>query len=210
MKFNLALLLPSIDRFLEAWRTVRICPDRISAPHEKLSFNVLTLAVALAIFILARASIAGHGLLDNITADLVATIISGFVVFVTGYVTLIWDSSKGGIEKARKWGTFFILVWLSSLIAVIVVDGIPVWMHISPVTTLGINAIFVPGSLSPLAKDTIRAIFFGCLALIILLIKTRRMDRSFSILSICSFSTLGLGLVMNTVLLLLFLYSDFV
>src|SRR5256885_11486955 len=98
MSFKLADLIPSIDRFVQAWRIVRIWPDKISAPQEQLSFNVLTLAIALAIFVIARTTVAGAE--SGVEAHIAATIISAFIVFSTGYITLIFDSTDQGMEKA--------------------------------------------------------------------------------------------------------------
>lgn len=206
MAFNLADLTGSVNRFLEAWRIVRICPDRITAPKEQLSFNFLTLTIVLGIFILARYSVAGVE--RGVASDLFASVISAVVIFVTGFSILIIDSSPEAMVRARKWGMFFVLTWITSLVVAILIDGIAVWNHADAPTTLAINSVFIPGTLSPLAKNSLRALIMGVVALALLLIKTRMNDPQFKILSQCSLMTIFCGLAVNTALLLTFLYSN--
>jgi hypothetical protein len=206
MAFNLADLTGSVNRFLEAWRIVRICPDKITAPQEQLSFNVLTLTVVLGIFILARYSVAGVE--RGVASDLFASVISAVVIFVTGFSILIFDSSPEAMDRARKWGMFFVLTWITSLVVAILIDGIAVWNHADAPTTLAIDSVFIPGSLPPLVKNSLRALIMGVVALALLLIKTRVNDPQFRILSQCSILTIFYGLVVNTALLLAFLYSN--
>ncbi|MFH1345374.1 MAG: hypothetical protein ABIL01_29845 [Pseudomonadota bacterium] len=206
MAFNLTDLTGSVNRFLEAWRIVRICPDRITAPQEQLSFNFLTLTVVLAIFILARYSVAGVE--RGIASDLFATIISAGVIFVTGFSILIIDSSPEAMVRARKWGMFFVLTWIASLVAAILIDGIAVWNHIDPPTSQVIDSVFIPGTLSPLVKNSLRALIMGIVALALLLLKTWMNDPQFKLLSQCSIFTIFFGLLVNTALLLMFLYSN--
>src|SRR5262249_23007224 len=123
------------------------------------------------------------------------------------YIALILDPS-GGMEKVYKWGTFFILTWITSLICAVIIDGISVWNGHKPLSSIVIDAIFVPGSLPPLTKNLLRALCFSLIALCVLIIKTKIMDRTFSMTGKCALVTLAGGLAMNTVLLLVFLYSN--
>jgi hypothetical protein len=209
MAFDWAKFSGSVPQFLEAFRIVRVCPEKIDAPSEQLSLNLTTLAVVLAIFVLARRSIAGAD--AGVASDMVGTIISASIMFVTGFVILIIDNSSDVMTRVRKWGMFFVLTWIVSLVVVILVDGIAVWNHSSDVpTTVVIDSVFIPGSLSPLIKNSLRALIMGLIALAILLIKTRFNDPQFRILSRCSLTTILAGLVMNTVLLQAFLYSNLI
>ena len=207
MAFDLSKLSLGVERFLQAWRVVRICPDRIDAPKEQLSFNILTLGITLVIFVLARSTISGAD--QSIATDTVATVISSFVVFLTGFVTLFLDPN-GGMERAYKWGTFFVLTWITSLICAILIDGISIWNSPThkPLSSVIINEIFVQGSLPAFVKNLLRAIGFGVIALALLIIKTKIMDPPFKMFSKCAIITLATGLTMNTVLLVLFLYSN--
>lgn len=210
---RLSDLASSVDRFLQAWLVVRMCPQKIDAKDEMLKFNPLTLAVTLVIFFLARSTVSG--LARDPATDLVATVISSFVIFVTGFVGIIF-SPGSGIEGARKWGMFFIFTWIVSLLLAIVIDGIPIWNHVKPTSSLLIDAIFVPGTLSALVKNLLRAILFSLLALAIMFIKTKIMVRKsnsgevFNITTPCALASIGAGLIMNSVLLLLFLYSNII
>jgi len=206
MAFDLGELTKSIPRFFEAWRIVRVCPDRIDAPKEQLSFNVLTLAVVLVIFMIARSSVAGAE--RSVASDLFATAVSAVVIFVTGFVILIIDNGPDAMDRVHKWGMFFVLTWITSLLAVILIDGIPLWNHASAPTTIAIDSLFIPGTLSEIAKNSLRALIMGLVALVILLIKTKCNDAQFSIMSRCSLLTLFFGLLVNTGLLLVFLYSN--
>lgn len=208
MSFDLSALTESIPRFLEAWRIVRVCPDKIDAPNERLSFNLFTLAVVLAIFVVARYSVAGAE--RSVASDLFATIISAFVIFVTGFFVLIVDNGPDAMVRVRKWGMFFVLTWITSLLAVIAIDGIALWNHADAPTTVVINAIFVPGTLSEITKNTLRALIMGVVALAILLAKTWLNDNQFRIMSKCSILTILFGLFVNTGLLLIFLYSSII
>ena len=152
-----ASLVPSIDRFLKVWDIMHLCPKQFSAPPQVLSLNTLTLGLAVAIFIVARSTVAGSqsGISGDILAMAVATIIS----FATGYVTLIFVRGQAGIQLAQKWSQFFVLLWLTSLMLIIALDGIPVWTHTKPLSSALIDLIYVPGSLTAIEKDTIRAAF---------------------------------------------------
>jgi hypothetical protein len=209
MAFRLDDLIPSIEKFLEGWKIVRVCPDKIVAPAGQLSFNVLALLVSLLLFMLARGTIAGNDI-DEVGANLAATVISGFIAFVTGYVQLIWDSGDQALDRAKKWGMFFVYLWITSLLVVIVIDGIPIWNHVTPLTTIIINAIFNQGSLSALEKNGLRGIVIGLIALSIMLVKTRCMDKDFKINDVCIWLTLAAGLIVNAILLLMFLYGHVV
>ncbi len=208
MAFDLAKLGESVLQFLEAFKIVRVCPEKIDAPNEQLSLNVTTLAIVLVIFVFARYSIAGAD--RGIASDMIGTIVSATIMFVTGFVILVMDNSSGAMIRVKKWGMFFVLTWIISLIAVIVVDGIAIWNHGDPPSTMVIDSIFVPGSLPPLVKDSFRALIMGLIALGILLIKTRFSDTEFRILSRCSITTILIGLGVNTCLLLVFLYGNVV
>jgi hypothetical protein len=198
----------SVLQFLEAFRIVRVCPEKIDAPNEQLSLNVATLAIVLLIFVFARYSIAGAD--RGFAADAIGTIVSTAIMFVTGFVILIMDNGANAMIRVRKWGMFFVLTWIISLIAAIVVDGIAIWNHIDPPTTIVIDSLFVPGTLSPVVKDSLRALIMGLIALSVLLIKTHFNDAQFRIMSRCSITTILIGLLVNTGLLLIFLYGNVV
>jgi hypothetical protein len=209
MAFDWAKLGGSVPQFLEAFRIVRVCPEKIDAPTEQLSLNLTTLAIVLVIFVLARHSIAGAE--TGVASDMFGTIVSASIMFVTGFVILIIDNTSDVMTRVRKWGMFFVLTWIVSLVVVIVLDGIAVWNHSPDVpTTVVIDSIFIPGSLPPLVKNSLRALIVGLIALGILLIKTRFNDPQFRILSRCSITTILAGLVMNTLLLQAFLYSNLI
>src|SRR5260370_9499503 len=125
MAIDWAKLGESVLRFLEAFKIVRVCPDKIDAPNEQLSLNVTTLAIVLVIFVFARYSIAGAD--RGIASDMIGTIGSATIMFVTGFVILAMDNSSDAMTRVRKWGMFFVLTWIISLIAVILVDGIAIW-----------------------------------------------------------------------------------
>lgn len=206
----LANLQDSVYQFLEALKVVRVCPDKIDAPNEQLNVNVLSLAVVILIFALARNFVAGSNpeFVSNILAIMVsttATFVSGFVIYVL--------SRNPTIERAKKWGAFFVMTWIISLIVAILLDGIVIWNTQSAAgapTSRIIDSIFGVDVLPPMLKDAMRAVVIGIPALAILLIKTRIADPAFSILSKCSIGTLGLGLFVNTLMLLLFLYGSFI
>lgn len=208
MAFDWAKLGGSVLQFLETFKIVRVCPDKIDAPNEQLSLNATTLAVVLVIFVFARYSIAGAD--RGIAVDAIGTIVSAAIMFVTGFIILITDSGSDAMTRVRKWGMFFVLTWIISLIAAIVVDGIAIWNHNDAPTTILIDSLFVPGSLPPLLKDSFRALIMGLIALGVLLIKTRFNDTQFRILSRCSITTILFGLAVNTCLLLVFLYGNMV
>jgi hypothetical protein len=208
MAFDWAKLGESVLQFLEAFRIVRVCPEKIDAPNEQISLNVTTLAVVLVIFVFARYSIAGAD--RGFAADMIGTIVSATIMFVTGFIILVMDNGSDAMIRVRKWGMFFVLTWIISLIAAILIDGIAIWNHGEAPSTIVIDSIFVPGSLPPLVKDSFRALIMGMIALGILLIKTRFNDTQFRILSKCSITTTLFGLCVNTGLLLVFLYGNVV
>ncbi len=197
--------LNSVNKFFEVWKTVRICPDKITAPQGIHSFNVLTLLVSIAIFLAARVSIAGSS--KDIDAIVIATVISVLVIFLTGYVNLIVRPGPKSVDEARKWGTFFIMTWITSLLLLIVIDAIPFWMGSERLTTTAFNIVVGPDSLSPFARDFVRAFLFGIGALVIIIIKTKRMDRKFRVVERCTVGTIVLGLAVNTALLGGFIYG---
>jgi hypothetical protein len=199
-------LIPSYQRFFESFLAVKICPKRIDASEETLSFNTLTLAIAIVIFVAARSTTGADN--ETIAPQLVAMAISAFITFVSGYVALIFVPAADGLALARRWAIFFVHVWLASLIAMIVIDGIAVWTGRDRITTLLIDAVFVPGSLTEVQKDTIRAVFFSLIALAILLIKTMRQDSGFTLSCRCWMMAAALGVVMNSALLLAFVYGN--
>lgn len=198
-------LLGSIPEFLEALRIVRICPDKINAPSENLSVNILTLAIVIAIFALARLTVAGAD--RDLASNVLAIVVSAAVTFVTGFIVFIFDRQPT-VDRARKWGAFFVMTWVISLLASVVIDGIPVWNNVPKTTTFAIDAIFPPASLSALAKDTMRSLIVGGIALSILLIKTKIADPEFRIVSRCAIATIGAGFLVNTAMLLAFLYGN--
>ena len=206
MSFKLEDLVPSFERFFESFRAVKICPGRIEAPEETLSFNTLTLAVAVFIFVLARSTTMAVN--DAIAPQLVAMTISALIAFATGYVALIFAPASEGPALSKKWTTFFVHVWLASLIALIVIDGIAVWTGHDRLTTLAIDFVFVPGSLTAIQKDGIRALIFSVIALTLLLIKTIRQDNGFTLSNGCWAGAVLLGTVVNSALLLAFVYGN--
>jgi hypothetical protein len=210
MPFKLEDLMPSYKRFFESFLAVKICPRRIKASEEILSFNTLTLAISVVIFILARSTAGPEN--DDLQPQIIATVISAFIAFVSGYVTLIFKPNREGMALAKKWGIFFVHVWIGSLIALIVLDGIAVWTgNINGrISSFLIDSIFVPGYLSAWQKDLLRALLFTSIALGVLLIKTARQDPDFTFVDRCWFFAVALGLIMNSFLLLWFVYGNFV
>jgi hypothetical protein len=205
MPIQLGDLMPSYARFLESFRAVKICPGRIEAPPEALSFNTLTLAVALVIFVLARSVTTADN--DAIAPQIVAMVISALITFLCGYTALIVAPADGP-ALSGKWSDFFVHVWLGSLIAMIVLDGIPVWMERDRLSTIVIDAVVTPAALSELQKDAIRAVIFTLIALSLLLLKTKRQDPQFRLSCACWIVAGALGLIMNTALLLAFVYGN--
>jgi hypothetical protein len=199
-------LVPSYPRFFESLRAVKICPGRIEASEETLSFNTLTLAVAVLIFVLARSTTTADT--DAIAPQLVAMTISALITFTTGYVALIFAPATDGLALSKKWAIFFVHVWLTSLIALIIIDGIAVWTGHDRPTTLLIDSMFIPGSLTAIQKDGIRALIFSLIAVALLLIKTVRQDRDFTFSSGCWAGAGILGVAMNSALLLAFVYGN--
>ena len=173
MPIKLDDLVPSYQRFFESFRAVKICPGRIEASEETLSFNTLTLAVAVVIFVLARSTTTADN--DAIAPQLVAMAISALITFAAGYVALIFAPADG-LALSKKWATFFVHVWLASLIALIVIDGIAVWTEHDPLSSL--------------------------------LIKTIRQDDGFTLSSPCWAGAAILGVVVNSALLLAFVYGN--
>jgi len=173
-----------------------------------VSFNVLTLVISLGIILLARTSVGGSDTSTN--TAVIATLISNFIVFVTGYVTLVVAPGPQAMENAKKWGTFFVMMWLTSLILLVLADALPFWLQRTPFTTQIIDAVFGRGEISPTSKDVLRAAFFGILAIVILLIKTKRMDPNFKIASVCSLITCACGLLVNMLLMGGFVYGHIV
>jgi hypothetical protein len=200
--------LDSVNRFLQAWSIVRICPDRINAPRGHQSFNVLTLTVSLAIFVLARKSVAGSD--TGVEAVVIATMISVMIVFMVGYVNLVLRPGPNSIDEAKKWGTFFVMAWLTSLLLLILFDAIPLWFGYSPGSTIVFDTIFGSDAPSPVVRDFARAVLFGAGALMILYYKTRRMDQSFRTADRCTVITLVIGLAVNTFLMGGFIYGHFI
>ena len=196
--------LPSVERFLKAWSIVRICPEKINAPKEELSFNVLTLAISLAIFLLARTSVAGSN--RDLGVVIVAMIVSVCIVFGTGYVTLILQRPEKGRENAPKWGAFFVMIWLTSLILLVLIDALPFWLGYQRTTTAIIDGLFGPAVLSAWMKDSIRAVFFAVPGLAVLAIK----KTTFNLFERCALVTVGFGLLANTCLLALFIYGHLI
>ena len=206
MPIKLDDLVPSYQRFFQSFIAVKICPRRIDAPEETLSFNTLTLAIAIAIFVIARSTTGADT--DGLGPQIVAMVISALISFVAGYVVLIFVPTAEGLALSKKWATFFVHVWLASLIALIAIDGIAIWNKHKPPTSLLIDAVFVPASLSELQKDAIRAAIFTVIALALLLIKTKRQDPEFKLSCRCWVFAAVLSLVVNCALLLAFVYGN--
>jgi hypothetical protein len=206
LSFKLEDLVPSYQRLFESLRAVKICPARIDASEETLSFNTLTLAIAVFIFILARSTTTADN--DAIAPQLVAMTISALITFATGYVALIFAPAADGLALSKKWTIFFVHVWLTSLIALILIDGIAVWTGHDRPTTLLIDSFFIPGSLTAIQKDGIRALIFSLIALTLLLIKTVRQDDDFTLSNGCWAGAAILGVVVNSALLLAFVYGN--
>jgi len=210
MSIDPAKLLESVYQFLEALKAVRICPDRIDAPNEQLNVNIVSLAVVVVIFALARNFVAGSN--PGFASDIFAIIVSTMATFVTGFIIFVL-SRNPTTERAKKWGAFFVMTWVISLIVAILLDGIAIWNTQNPAATPTskiIDFVFGEDTLAPLVKNAMRAVIIGIPALAILLIKTWIADPAFSALSKCSIVTLALGLCMNTLMLLLFLYGNFI
>lgn len=208
LKDTLQHLEQSINDLLDAWYVTRVCPGQIQAPPPTLSLNLLTLAISLVIVLAARRSVAGSD--TDISIMIVATIISNLIVFGTGYVTFVIAPGPTAKERSQKWGTFFVMSWLSSLLFLILFDALPFWLDHTPLTTQLIDVIFGPGVLPPIWKDVIRAAFYGILAMAVLLLKSKRMDPSFAIFSACSLLTCGLGLFVIMLLMGGFIYGHIV
>lgn len=204
IKLFLRQLKESIPLFFKAFGVVRICPDRIAAPNQLLAFNPLTLTVSLAIFVLARLSIGASNL--EIDGVLVASLISTVILFLTGFVMLIFAPGPQALVRSKKWGAFFVMLWLISLIVMVCCDAVPFWTGHKPLTTVIIVSLFGPDTLAPKLKDIARAIILGALALGILTIRTKRMDENFRVFSTCTVVTCLLGLVVNTALLVAIMY----
>jgi hypothetical protein len=202
MAFNFENLSEDVTRFLQLWKVARVCPELMQAPEELLKFNILTLGVTLVIFMLARSTVSGAEL--SVSTDVAATIISSVIAFCTGYVVLIFSPGS----DTSKWSTFFTLTWITSLICAFLLDGILVSNHRDPLSTDIIDWFFTPGSLPAIVKDTMRAVGFSVIALIIMIVKTKFMDRTFRIFSKCGVATVVGGLLVNTLLLLAFLYRN--
>jgi len=197
----------SIPRFLEAWTVARICPRQIVAPKETLSLNVLTLGVSLLIFIAARVSEAGSDL--GIGTSVIATIISALIAFFTGYVVRIFYFGADVDEISKKWGLFFVMMWITSLISLLAFDAVPHWLGIGRSTNLIINTMFGP-DLNPVMSDMLRGAFFSAFSLILLLIKSKVMDASFRWYSACALVTIAIGLAVNTLLVTGFIYGKII
>jgi hypothetical protein len=206
--FNINYWMDSVTKFFDAWRIVRICPNRINAPPQQLSFNILTLAISVAIFVLARASSAGSN--TDLDAVLVASIISIVILFFTGFGYLIFDGSENAMEDSRKWGTFFVMMWLTSLLLMVLIDAILFWTGHPRFTTLMMDLSFGSDWPSPQVRDVIRSVFFGIIAIGLMLIKTVRMDHNFKIFEPCSIVTMAFGLIVNSVLLSAFIYGHLI
>jgi len=100
-----------------------------------------------------------------------------------------------------------VMMWLTSLILLLLIDAIPYWLGYNPITSTIINAVFGPGRVEPWAKDVLRGIFFGMMALVILLFKSKRMDKNFRPNSRCAIVTVSVGLGVNTALMAGFIYG---
>jgi len=205
MEKFLQKLRESIPQFLEALSAVRICPEQIQAPKQLLAFNIPTLTISLAIFVLARMSIGGSS--GDIDAVVIASLISATILFLTGFVILFIAPGPDAMENAKKWGAFFVMLWLTSLVFIVVCDALPFWLGHTPMTTYIIDHLFGSDGVEPRTKDIMRAIIFGLIALALLLLRTKKIDRSFHVFSECSFITCLIGLVVNTLLIVGVIYQ---
>lgn len=168
--------------------------------------NILTLAISLVIFVAARSTVAGAD--DSVPANLAASIVSVLIMFAAGYVSLIFCPNGDGMILGRKWNLFLVHTWLASMIALILVDGLLAWTRNPPVTSLMIDWIFDPGTLRPLAKDGLRAFTFSVLAIAMVIVKSKFLDKTFKVSSACSVLTITIGLIANTAMLLMFIYGN--
>jgi hypothetical protein len=208
IKDALQKLGQSVSDFLTTWAVVRICPHQIQAPPPPLSFNVLTAVISLGIFLLARRSVGGSD--SQLDIAVVATIVSNLIVFGTGFVTLVIAPGPNAIDRSKKWGTFFVMAWLTSLILLVLFDALPFWLDHTPISSLLVDVIFGHGRLQPFTKDMFRAAFFGVLAMVILLVKSKRMDPQFAIGSRCALGTCAVGLAVNMALMGGFIYGHII
>jgi hypothetical protein len=205
MQAFLQKLYESIPKFLDVLSAMRICPTKIEAPKQLLAFNIPTLTISLAIFVLARASIGGSS--GDIDVVVIASLISSTILFLTGFVILLIAPGPNAMENSKKWGAFFVMLWLSSLILLVACDAIPFWAGHMRMTSYIINHIFGPDGIEPQNRDVLRAMIFGFLALALLLLKTKKMDQGFRVFSRCSFVTCLAGLAVNTLLIVGIIYQ---
>jgi cytochrome c oxidase assembly factor CtaG len=198
-------LRESIPKFLEALSIVRICPEQIEAPKQLLAFNVPTLTISLAIFVLARMSIGGSS--GEIDAVIIASLISAAILFMTGFVILLIAPGPNAMENSKKWGAFFVMLWLTSLVFLVFCDALPFWLDHTPMTTYIIDHLFGPDGVEPRTKDVMRAIIFGLIALALILVKSKRMDPAFRVFAKCSVIACLIGLTVNTLLIVGVIYQ---
>ncbi len=154
---------------------------------------------------MARTSVAGVN--TDISVIVVAMVISVLIVFFTGYLILIFQPNSKGIENAPKWGAFFVMVWLTSLLLVVIIDALPFWLGYTRITTTIIEGIFGPDAITSNINDLLRSVLFGILAFAILVYKTKQMDNSFQPFERCALVTFAFGLLVNTTLLEFFVYG---
>jgi uncharacterized membrane protein len=100
--------LPSIPEFFASLSAGRSCPGRIAVTEESAALKLLTLTVALIIFVLARGLVAGAP--QELTPAILATVISAVIVFIAGYGVLIVQPGDAGQQLARQWAVYFVYI----------------------------------------------------------------------------------------------------
>jgi hypothetical protein len=193
----------SLERFFKAWQVVRICPDQIEPPETDLSFNPLTLAISIAIFYLARRSVAVDS--SSLALNVLANAITTGIMFGCGFVYIVLAPGGNAIEKSKKWGTFFVMTWLVSLVALIVFCAIPFWMGHDSVTDWIIDRLF--GSVDYHLRDVLSAAILSFIAVLSMLLKSQIMDCSFRPWTLCAIVTSSLAFAVNVFLLEFFIYG---
>ncbi len=200
--------VPSMQQFFARLRAIRICPSRIEDTEDGRALKMLTLAIAVIIFALARSLIAG-GPTDP-GPYLIAIIISAVIVFIAGYGALIVQPGEPGQLLARQWAAFFVYIWLTSLVLLILIDGLPFALNAARLSSWPIDIVVPPGGLEEWQKDLARSVLFTLAALLLLLVQTRRADPNFSLSSPCWIVAAAIGLVVNALLMLAFVYGNLI
>jgi hypothetical protein len=105
-----------------------------------------------------------------------------------------------------------IYIWLTSLILLIVFDGLPSALTQGRVLLSSwlIDAAVVPGTLEEWQKDLARAVLFTFAAISLLLVQTKRAEPDFSLSNGCWPVAAIIGLVVNSLLMLAFVYGNLI